>query len=77
MSDNEELKPQMLYTVNDAASMLTISRAHLYQLMSRNEIKYLKIGRSTRFTQKQLTDCVAKTNKRADTRHKRYTFIVK
>ena len=77
MSDNEELKPQMLYTVNDAASMLTISRAHLYQLMSRNEIKYLEIGRSTRFTQKQITDLVSKTNKRADTRHKRYTFIVK
>ena len=37
MSDNEELKPQMLYTVNDAASMLPISRAHLYQLMSRND----------------------------------------
>jgi len=72
-----ETIPQLLYTVTDAAAMLSISRAHLYRLMSSNKIKYLKMGRSTRFSHKNLTDYVDKLVKKANARQKRNEFVVK
>ena len=73
----DEAKVQLLFTVTEAASMLAISRAHLYRLMSSNKIKYLKMGRSTRFSRKHLTDFVDRLNKKANARHKKNEFSMK
>lgn len=39
---------KVLLRVSEAAALLGIGRSHLYRLMSCGEVRYLKIGRSTR-----------------------------
>ncbi len=40
--------PRAAYRVNEFASTLGVSRAHVYNLISRGEIRAVKIGNSTR-----------------------------
>ena len=45
---------KLAYTVKDAASLLSLSRAQIYRLMDQGDIKFVKIGRSRRITAEQL-----------------------
>lgn len=52
--------PQKLaYTVKEASSLLSLSRAQIYRLMDQGDIKFVKIGRSRRITAEQLQAFVA------------------
>lgn len=42
------------YTPDEAATKLSISRAHLYRLLDRGELKSIHIGRCRRITKSQL-----------------------
>jgi excisionase family DNA binding protein len=44
-----ESKPTVLLTVPEVAQRLAISRAQIYSLKATGELKFVKIGRSTRF----------------------------
>jgi excisionase family DNA binding protein len=50
---------KLAYTVRDAASLLSLSRAQIYRLMDQGDIKFVKIGRSRRITADQLDSFVA------------------
>ncbi len=68
---------QLLFKIGDAAKMLAISEGYLYELMSRNEIEYVKLGRkATRFTQKQLDDFIQQRVAKAERRKKKSEFTV-
>ena len=47
-----------LYTPNEVADYLNVSRGTIYSLLSRGEIESLKVGRNRRFTAQQVTDYV-------------------
>ena len=47
-------EPKLAFTVQEAAEMLSLSRAHLYRLMDLQEIGSISIGRSRRITSNQL-----------------------
>ena len=72
----QQSQTQLLYSVEDAAAMLSLSRTTLYELMNKNQIKYIKSGRSTRFTPKQLEDFVSEAARRAEKHHEKRTFKV-
>lgn len=44
----------VLFTPQQVAEMLNISRSHLYSLMADKKIKSMTIGRSRRFTPEQI-----------------------
>jgi len=68
---------QLLFKIGDAAKMLAISEGYLYELMSRDEIEYVKLGRkATRFTQKQLDDFIQQRVAKAERRKKKAEFTV-
>lgn len=45
---------RVLYSVDQAATLLTISRAQLYRLIDKGELESVQIGRSRRISQDQL-----------------------
>lgn len=45
-----------LYTPNQVADYLHVSRGTIYSLISRHEIDSIKVGRSRRFTAEQVKD---------------------
>ncbi|MCC7101543.1 MAG: helix-turn-helix domain-containing protein [Fimbriimonadaceae bacterium] len=47
---------KLCYTVEEAANLLSISRAQVYRLIDRAEIASIKIGRSRRITHAQLIE---------------------
>lgn len=49
-----DLTRKLAYTVEEAAELLSVSRAHLYRLIDLQEIGSVTIGRSRRITAKQL-----------------------
>lgn len=51
--------PKLAYTIDEAAEMLSLSRAHLYRLLDLREIGSIYIGKSRRITQLQLAEFVA------------------
>jgi excisionase family DNA binding protein len=48
-----------LYTPQQVAEYLKVSRGTIYSLVSRHEIESLKVGRGRRFTAQQVSDYVA------------------
>ena len=44
----------MAYTVEEAADLLSLSRAHVYRLLDLGELESVQIGRSRRVTAGQL-----------------------
>ena len=46
---------KLAYTVEEAAELLSLSRAHLYRLIDTCELDSVTIGRSRRITHAQLT----------------------
>ena len=53
-----------LYTPNQVADYLHVSRGTIYSLISRREIGSVKVGRNRRFTAKQVQDYVARQGNR-------------
>ena len=51
-----ESQQKMAYTVEEAAHMLSLSRAHVYRLIDFEELRSVRIGRSRRITASQLAD---------------------
>ncbi len=45
-----------LYTPNQVADYLHVSRGTIYSMISRNEIDSIKVGRSLRFTAQQVKE---------------------
>jgi excisionase family DNA binding protein len=44
-----------LYTINETFKLLKISRAKLYQLIEKGDLKPIKLGGRTLFTESELT----------------------
>jgi excisionase family DNA binding protein len=55
----ESINPKLAYSVEEASSLLSVSRAHLYRLLDSGEMKSIHIGRSRRITQRQLDNYLA------------------
>lgn len=49
----------VLFTPQQVAEMLNISRSHLYSVMAEKKIKSITIGRSRRFTPEQIDSFVS------------------
>ena len=49
----------ILFTPQQVAEMLNISRSHLYSIMAEKKIKSMTIGRSRRFTPEQVNSFVS------------------
>jgi excisionase family DNA binding protein len=49
-----------LYTPNQVADYLHVSRGTIYSLISRNEIDSIKVGRNRRFTAQNIKDYLAR-----------------
>ena len=49
-----------LYTPNQVADYLHVSRGTVYSLISRREIDSIKVGRSRRFTSQHVKDYIAR-----------------
>jgi excisionase family DNA binding protein len=47
-----------LYTPNQVADYLHVSRGTIYSMISRNEIDSIKVGRNRRFTAQQVKEYV-------------------
>ncbi len=59
-------RPKLAYTVEEAAEMLSLSRAHVYRLIDLQEIGSVTIGRSRRITASQLAEFI----KELEARHR-------
>jgi excisionase family DNA binding protein len=51
---------RVLVSVEDAAAMLSLGRTVVYQLVRRNEIRSVKVGRSRRIVASSLHDYVSR-----------------
>ena len=49
---------QLLFRISEAAQILSVSQSYLRDLVSRDEIQHIKLGRAVRFTQNQLDDAI-------------------
>ena len=52
---NQNPWPPVLYTIDQAAEVLHLKRGSIYNLVKAGELKLIKIGRSSRITQEELT----------------------
>jgi excisionase family DNA binding protein len=50
-----------LLTVKQAAELLNVSRSHLYAMMDRGELGYVKLGTSRRIARETLSKLVEKS----------------
>tara|TARA_R100000657_G_C4541140_1_gene17562 strand:- start:111 stop:323 length:213 start_codon:yes stop_codon:yes gene_type:complete len=67
---------QLLFRISDAAQILSVSQSYLRDLVSRDEIQHIKLGRAVRFTQNQLDDFVSEKEVKAKKRKKKAEFTV-
>jgi len=51
---------KLAYTVRDAATMLSLSRSLVYELINAGQIETIKIGRARRITANQLAAYIAR-----------------
>lgn len=51
--------PKMVYTIEEASELLSLSRAQLYRLIDLAELPTVKIGKSRRITYAQLEQYVS------------------
>lgn len=63
---------KLAYTVEEAAELLSLSRAHLYRLIDVGELGSVTIGRSRRITHAQLEEFIGKLEARAIPLHGRF-----
>jgi len=64
---NEQRSPKLAYAVEEAAELLSLSRAHVYRLLDSGELGSIAIGRSRRITHSQLKDFLERLEARAAT----------
>lgn len=57
---------KLAYTVEEAAELLSLSRAHLYRLMDVGELGSISIGRSRRITRGQLDEFISRFEARSN-----------
>jgi excisionase family DNA binding protein len=67
---------QLLFRISEAAQILSVSQSYLRDLVSRDEIQHIKLGRAVRFTQNQLDDFVSEKVVKAEKRKKKAEFTV-
>lgn len=67
---------QLLFRIREAAQILSVSQSYLRDLVSRDEIQHIKLGRAVRFTQNQLDDFVSEKVIKAEKRKKKAEFTV-
>jgi len=67
---------QLLFRISEAAQILSVSQSYLRDLVSRDEIQHIKLGRAVRFTQNQLDDFVSEKVIKAEKRRKKAEFTV-
>ena len=67
---------QLLFRISEAAQLLSVSQSYLRDLVSRDEIQHIKLGRAVRFTQNQLDDFVSEKVIKAEKRRKKAEFTV-
>ena len=67
---------QLLFKIGEAAQILSVSQSYLRDLVSRDEIQHIKLGRAVRFTQNQLDDFVSEKVVKAQKRKKKAEFTV-
>ena len=67
---------QLLFRISEAAQILSVSQSYLRDLVSRDEIQHIKLGRAVRFTQNQLDDFVSEKEVKAEKRKKKAEFTV-
>lgn len=67
---------QLLFKIGEAAQILSVSQSYLRDLVSRDEIQHIKLGRAVRFTQNQLDDFVSEKVITAEKRKKKAEFTV-
>ena len=59
---------KMVYSVDEAADLLSISRAQIYRLIDLKELETIKIGRSRRITYAQLEAFIQRIEQATRTR---------
>jgi excisionase family DNA binding protein len=62
--DTGHVDQPILYTIEEAARLLRVSRTTLYELMWNDELVPFRIGRRIRFTRAELERFVADTSRR-------------
>lgn len=66
---SQSSRPKLAYTVEEAAELLSLSRAHVYRLIDVQELGSVTIGRSRRITSAQLSTFISVLEGRASTPH--------
>ena len=56
MNIEKALNEKRCYTVNEVQDMLEISRPSVYELLKRNEFRWIKIGTAYRISKKSFDD---------------------
>lgn len=62
---SQSSRPKLAYTVEEAAELLSLSRAHVYRLIDVQELGSVTIGRSRRITSAQLANFISVLEGRA------------
>jgi excisionase family DNA binding protein len=61
----DKLNQKLAYTVEEAAELLSLSRAHVYRLIELQELGSIKVGRNRRVTARQLQELIQKLEARS------------
>ncbi|SKR43053.1 DNA binding domain, excisionase family [Mycobacteroides abscessus subsp. abscessus] len=59
MSENDGAQTPLLYTMNEAAEILRVSREYLYRMRARGELVVVKFGRRTLVESAELDRVIA------------------
>lgn len=68
----QEITTKLAYTVEEAAELLSLSRAHVYRLLDVGELRSISIGRSRRVTAGQLHAFIEGLERSSDNCLERY-----
>ena len=66
-----------LYTPNQVADYLHVSRGTIYSLISRNEIDSIKVGRNRRFTAQQVKEYLSRRGQQIVVVQQSYLVTIK
>ena len=66
---------KLAFTVEEAAELLSLSRAHVYRLIEVEELGSITIGRSRRITSQQLQDFVHRLESESSKLDRRFVTV--
>ena len=66
--DPPQRSEKLAYTVKEAATLLSLSRSRVYELIHSQELETIKIGRSSRITARQLHTYIVSLESGSDKR---------